>query len=239
MSGLLLQKFPAATIVLVDFSERMLDVARQRFAEQPGIEYRVGDYRSADRGGRTTSSSRRSRSTTWNPGRGRGCSSGSTRRSYRKASSSTPTRRTARRRTSPGGTSSTGTSTSRPARWRGTSTRGSKNTATGSTGTTRSPTSSGGSARPVFTTSTWCTGTGPSSSPWRRSRGDCLPPDRERPAQPGLSVPGGPCLALVDGDAASRAALRIRQGASSSPRQTPRRRGPLLCAMLPASRSAR
>ena len=51
MSGLLLQKFPAATIVLMDFSERMLDVARQRFAGQPGVEYRVGDYRSADLGG--------------------------------------------------------------------------------------------------------------------------------------------------------------------------------------------
>jgi len=51
MSGLLLQKYPAATIVLMDFSERMLDVARQRFAGQPGIEYRVGDYRSADLGG--------------------------------------------------------------------------------------------------------------------------------------------------------------------------------------------
>jgi tRNA (cmo5U34)-methyltransferase len=48
MSGLLLQKFPAATIVLLDFSERMLDVARQRFAGRPGVEYRLGDYRSTD-----------------------------------------------------------------------------------------------------------------------------------------------------------------------------------------------
>jgi tRNA (cmo5U34)-methyltransferase len=51
LSGLLLQKFPAATILLLDFSERMLDVARQRFAGQPGVEYRVGDYRSEDLGG--------------------------------------------------------------------------------------------------------------------------------------------------------------------------------------------
>ncbi len=179
MSGLLLQKFPAATIVLMDFSERMLDVARQRFAGQPGVE--VQGRRLPERGPRgacTTSSSRRSRSTTWNPGRSRGCSSGSTRRSCREGSSSTPTRRTARRRTSPGGTSSTGTSTSRPARWRTTSTRGSRNAGTISTKTTRSPPSSGGSARPVFTTSTWCTGTGPSSSPRRRSRAGPSPPCR-------------------------------------------------------------
>ena len=106
MSGLLLQKFPEATIVLMDFSERMLDVARQRFAGQPGVEYRVGDYQErGPRGAVPTSSSRRSQSTTWSPGRSRGCSSGSTRRSCREGSSSTPTRRTARRRTSPAVTS--------------------------------------------------------------------------------------------------------------------------------------
>ena len=52
---------------------------------------------------------------------------------------------------------------------------------TSSTRTTRSPPSSGGSARPVFTTSTWCTGTGPSSSPRRRSRAGPSRASRLRP----------------------------------------------------------
>ena len=51
LSALLLQKFPSADITLMDISENMLDIARQRFSGRENIFYRAGDYSRADLGG--------------------------------------------------------------------------------------------------------------------------------------------------------------------------------------------
>ena len=42
----LLKRFPNARVTLLDFSEEMLSVARERFRDNPNIDYVVGDYRS-------------------------------------------------------------------------------------------------------------------------------------------------------------------------------------------------
>ena len=41
----LLERFPGAQVTLLDFSEEMLAVARERFEDNPDINYVVGDYR--------------------------------------------------------------------------------------------------------------------------------------------------------------------------------------------------
>ena len=51
LSAFLLKKFPDAGITLMDFSENMLDVARQRFAGNKNIHYVVSDYSHSDLGG--------------------------------------------------------------------------------------------------------------------------------------------------------------------------------------------
>jgi tRNA (cmo5U34)-methyltransferase len=51
MSAFLLQKFPDAHITLMDFSENMLNVARQRFAGKKNIQYTVNDYSRSEIGG--------------------------------------------------------------------------------------------------------------------------------------------------------------------------------------------
>jgi len=51
MSAFLLEKFPDARLTLMDISENMLDMARERFATRPGTEYRVCDYSGIDLGG--------------------------------------------------------------------------------------------------------------------------------------------------------------------------------------------
>ena len=51
MSAFLLQKYPDATITLMDFSENMLDVARRRFAGKQNVRYIVSDYSDSDLGG--------------------------------------------------------------------------------------------------------------------------------------------------------------------------------------------
>ena len=51
MSAFLLQKFPDAHITLMDFSDNMLDVARQRFMGNKKIQYVVSDYNRSDPGG--------------------------------------------------------------------------------------------------------------------------------------------------------------------------------------------
>ncbi|KUO78202.1 MAG: methyltransferase [Desulfosporosinus sp. BRH_c37] len=43
-SSLLLNKFPKAKITLIDISDKMLDIAKQRFEGIDGFEYIVGDY---------------------------------------------------------------------------------------------------------------------------------------------------------------------------------------------------
>jgi tRNA (cmo5U34)-methyltransferase len=47
-SALLLQKFPGAQMTLLDISEKMLDVARQRFTGRENIRYVVSDYSRAE-----------------------------------------------------------------------------------------------------------------------------------------------------------------------------------------------
>jgi tRNA (cmo5U34)-methyltransferase len=41
----LLERYPAARVTLLDFSQEMLAVARERFANNPNISFSVGDYR--------------------------------------------------------------------------------------------------------------------------------------------------------------------------------------------------
>jgi len=50
-SAMILQKFPEASLTLMDLSENMLGVARQRFAERDNVRYVVSDYSTADLGG--------------------------------------------------------------------------------------------------------------------------------------------------------------------------------------------
>ena len=45
-TSFLLKRFPSARITLLDFSEEMLSVARERFKDNPNIDFVVGDYRS-------------------------------------------------------------------------------------------------------------------------------------------------------------------------------------------------
>ncbi|MCL1847572.1 MAG: class I SAM-dependent methyltransferase [Coriobacteriia bacterium] len=42
----LLKRFPSARVTLFDFSEEMLSVARERFRDNPSIDFVIGDYRS-------------------------------------------------------------------------------------------------------------------------------------------------------------------------------------------------
>lgn len=44
LSSYLLTKYPKANIILIDFSEKMLDIAKLRFKGNPNIKYIVGDY---------------------------------------------------------------------------------------------------------------------------------------------------------------------------------------------------
>lgn len=51
LSALLLEKYPAATLTLLDISEKMLAVARERFRGRDNIRFCTGDYSQADLGG--------------------------------------------------------------------------------------------------------------------------------------------------------------------------------------------
>jgi tRNA (cmo5U34)-methyltransferase len=51
LSALLLEKYPAATITLLDISEKMLAVAQERFSDRGNVRFRAGDYSQADLGG--------------------------------------------------------------------------------------------------------------------------------------------------------------------------------------------
>jgi len=52
LSALMLQKFPDAQLTLVDLSESMLTIAKERFADRSDVRYIVGDYSSVDFSGR-------------------------------------------------------------------------------------------------------------------------------------------------------------------------------------------
>ena len=51
LSALMLAKFPSAYLTLMDISENMLDVARERFADRKNIRFITGDYSTTDLGG--------------------------------------------------------------------------------------------------------------------------------------------------------------------------------------------
>lgn len=51
ISALVLEKFPGATLTLLDISENMLEVARRRFAGRDNIRYIVADYSRSGLGG--------------------------------------------------------------------------------------------------------------------------------------------------------------------------------------------
>jgi len=51
LSALLLEKFPAADITLLDLSEKMLAVAQERFSGKTNVRFRTGDYAQTDLGG--------------------------------------------------------------------------------------------------------------------------------------------------------------------------------------------
>jgi len=51
LSALMLDKFPAAELTLLDISENMLAVARERFFDRKNVRYVVNDYSRSDLGG--------------------------------------------------------------------------------------------------------------------------------------------------------------------------------------------
>jgi tRNA (cmo5U34)-methyltransferase len=51
LSAIVLEKFPDARLTLLDISEKMLDIAKQRFALRPSTTFRVGDSSTSDLGG--------------------------------------------------------------------------------------------------------------------------------------------------------------------------------------------
>lgn len=44
LSSLILEKFPNANVTLIDLSEKMLDVAKERFKANPNVTYIIDDY---------------------------------------------------------------------------------------------------------------------------------------------------------------------------------------------------
>ncbi len=51
LSALLLQRYPDASLTLLDISDQMLKVAHERFSGNPGVRFITGDYSSGDLGG--------------------------------------------------------------------------------------------------------------------------------------------------------------------------------------------
>ena len=52
LSALIIQKYPDASLTLVDLSESMLSMAKERFAGRKDVRYITGDYSSVDFAGR-------------------------------------------------------------------------------------------------------------------------------------------------------------------------------------------
>jgi tRNA (cmo5U34)-methyltransferase len=52
LSALMIRKFPDARLTLLDLSESMLSMARERFADRSDVRYITGDYSSVDFAGR-------------------------------------------------------------------------------------------------------------------------------------------------------------------------------------------
>jgi len=51
LSALLLQRYPDASLTLLDISDQMLKVAHERFSGNPGVRFITGDYSTGDLGG--------------------------------------------------------------------------------------------------------------------------------------------------------------------------------------------
>ncbi|MDD1703050.1 MAG: class I SAM-dependent methyltransferase [Methanoregula sp.] len=51
LSALLLEKYPKASMTLLDISDKMLGVARERFGGRSNVAFRTGDYSRVDLGG--------------------------------------------------------------------------------------------------------------------------------------------------------------------------------------------
>jgi len=51
LSALMVERYPDASLTLLDFAEQMLAVAKQRFAGRENVRYITGDYRNVDLGG--------------------------------------------------------------------------------------------------------------------------------------------------------------------------------------------
>ena len=51
LAALMLEKFPGAELALLDISEKMLEVARNRFKKRKAVRYLVHDYSTSDLGG--------------------------------------------------------------------------------------------------------------------------------------------------------------------------------------------
>lgn len=51
LAGFIRSRFPRTRLLLVDGAEAMLERARERFRDDPNVDFRVGDYRSVDFGG--------------------------------------------------------------------------------------------------------------------------------------------------------------------------------------------
>jgi tRNA (cmo5U34)-methyltransferase len=51
LSALLLQRYPAASLTLLDISDQMLNIAHERFSGNPGVRFITGDYSTGDLGG--------------------------------------------------------------------------------------------------------------------------------------------------------------------------------------------
>lgn len=51
LSAFLLEKFPGARLTLIDISEKMLEMARERFAARPETSYMICDYSRTELGG--------------------------------------------------------------------------------------------------------------------------------------------------------------------------------------------
>jgi tRNA (cmo5U34)-methyltransferase len=52
LSALLMERYPGATLTLLDISDQMLEVAKKRFSSNPRTRYITGDYSARDLGGR-------------------------------------------------------------------------------------------------------------------------------------------------------------------------------------------
>lgn len=44
LSSLILQKYPGADVTLIDISDKMLEIAKERFKDKPNVHYIIGDY---------------------------------------------------------------------------------------------------------------------------------------------------------------------------------------------------